>query len=97
MTGGLIAKTYAITENDKDLIQEDTDKIDLQSTRWRSAEIMECNTRCKGEVCSYEVKQPIEYFTQFFLEEVWQMICNETNLYAVQTDIIELKFNVFEV
>ena len=40
--------------------------IDLQSLRWISAETMECDSEMVGEMLSNEVKQPIEYFTQFF-------------------------------
>lgn len=46
---------------------------------------------------SNEVKQPIEYFFQFFTDEGWQKICDETNLYAVQTNGTELKCNVSEI
>lgn len=60
----------AETEN-REVVQKVMEKIDLQSLRWRSQELMDCNTSWKSEVRSSEVKQPIEYFTQFFTDEVW--------------------------
>ena len=73
-------------DNVEEVMQEVVEKLDLQSLRWRSAELTEYDTCWKGQVCSNEVKQPIDYFTQFFANEVWQMIRDETNLYAVQTN-----------
>ena len=34
-----------------------------------------------------EVKEPIDYFRMFFDHELLQYICNESNRYALQTDI----------
>ena len=48
-------------------------------------------------MCSNEVKQPIEYLTQFFADEAWHMVCDETNHYAVLTDGTELKCTESEI
>ncbi|XP_049306580.1 piggyBac transposable element-derived protein 1-like isoform X2 [Bactrocera dorsalis] len=99
---GLIDQ-FIRSENDGDLnenenvVQEVMEKIDLKSLKWRSAEIMESETTWKSELCSNEVKTPIEYFSTFFTDELWQKICEETNLYAIQTKGIELKCTVPEM
>ena len=46
---------------------------------------------------SNDVKQPIEYFIQLFADEVWRMICDETNHYAEQADGTELKCTESEI
>lgn len=81
----------------REVLQEMMEKINFQSLRWRSQQFTDCNTTWKSEVLSNEVKQPIEYFFQFFTDEVWQKICEETNLYALQSNGTELKCNVFEI
>lgn len=102
MQVGLIDQ-FIRTENDEDLsenenvAQEVMEKIDLQSLKWRSAEFMESETSWKSKLCSNAVKNPIEYFSIFFADELWQKICEETNLYAMQTKGIELKCTVPEI
>ena len=73
-SGEMIRKSGDENENNEVVIQPALEKIDLQSLK-----LSECDTRWKAKVCSNEVKQPIEQFTQFFADEVWHMICDETN------------------
>ena len=85
-----------VNEN-ANVVQEVMEKIDLKSLKWSSAEFIERDTTWKSVLCSNEVKKPIEYFTTFFTDELFQKICDETNIYAMQTKGIELKCTVPEM
>ena len=58
---------------------------------WRSLALSDCDAR------SDEVKQPIQYCTPFFADKVRQLFCDETILYAAQSDGTEFKCNVSEI
>lgn len=79
------------------VVQEVMEKIDVNSLRWRSVEFMECETTWKSKLCSNAVKNPIDYFSTFFTDELWLKICEETNLYAMQSKGIQLKCTVPEM
>ena len=68
-----------LNEN-KNVVQEVIEKIYLNSLKWSSAEIMECETTWKTKLCTNAVQKPIEYFSNFFTDELYQKICEETNL-----------------
>ncbi|XP_054744344.1 tigger transposable element-derived protein 6-like [Anastrepha obliqua] len=77
--------------NENEIVaQEVMEKINFNSLKWSSAEFMKCETTWKNKLCSNAVKKPIEYFSTFFTDELWLKICEETNLYAMQTKGIQL-------
>lgn len=59
----------------EDIEQDEMEKIDSQSSRQRNAEILGCDINWKSEVRSNELKEPINFFTQSFIDKIWQQTC----------------------
>ncbi|XP_049304776.1 piggyBac transposable element-derived protein 3-like [Bactrocera dorsalis] len=79
------------------IVSETYEKINLDSLRWRSACLPDCETVWKDETICQEVKDPVNYFNGFFDDEIITKICTETNLYSMQTNGVELHCAPFEI
>ncbi|XP_015438099.1 PREDICTED: piggyBac transposable element-derived protein 3-like, partial [Dufourea novaeangliae] len=89
-----------IVENEGDtenIVTESFEKINLESLRWRNASLSVCETAWKEETIYREVRDPIKYFSEFFDDEIINKICNETNLYSMQTKGVVLNCFPFEI
>lgn len=96
--GGLPKQTEGSQIENEEVEQGEVGvNIDLLRLRWRNTEAVFGNTIWGSAVRSNEVKQPIDYFNQFFSHEVWQMICDQTNLYAAQNNEMELQCTVHKL
>ncbi|XP_050338956.1 piggyBac transposable element-derived protein 3-like [Bactrocera neohumeralis] len=88
-------------EVSSETINEETaqvvEKINLDSLRWRSIGMNDCDTSWKNEVICGESKDPLAYFVDFFDDEIIQKICAETNIYAMQSSGLELKCEPYEI
>lgn len=68
---GLIEELLDTEENAEqidniEIVQEVVDKVDLATLKWSRTELLECDTIWKNELCYNEVKQPVDYFTDFY-------------------------------
>ncbi|XP_017472444.1 PREDICTED: piggyBac transposable element-derived protein 2-like [Rhagoletis zephyria] len=87
-------ENVADTENIAEVSYE---KINLEKLRWRNAGLTVFETAWKEDQVCREVKVPIKYFNEFFDDEIINKICNETNLYSMQTKGVELNCSPFEI
>lgn len=76
------------------------EKIEPSTLKWRRRDMLPGDVIWRGKAeCNdvYAEKTHIEYFEQFFDEEVFELMTSQSNLYAMETLATELKCSPYEM